>query len=269
MPGIDTLEPLDSGEGAAVPVPLNKRKPLHILWRGFPLHQLVEKTLGSGVPHQLSVGPAGDADVEVPLRILPQYQQHLPGHQGHKGDVVVFAGGMAALYIPVSVALRYPQRLLRRRFWGSAAPGDGRSRRRRCRPEEKVRFPQTGQTKNRICFIDPPVSWFSARSPGEQGGDIDVQRAGEGLQQTHIRASLSPFPFADGLGTQAQRLCQFPLGHLPLLPQTADQGADFWIVHVLTSFNSIADFAARDNRRFVDPCGGKNTPLCEIQRGVF
>ena len=67
----------------------------------------------------------------------------------------------------------------------------------------------------------------------------------------------SPFPFADGLGTQAQRLCQFPLGHLPLLPQTADQGADFWIVHVLTSFNSIADFAARDNRRFVDPCGGK------------
>ena len=164
---------------------------------------------------------------------------------------------MAALYIPVSVALRYPQRLLRRRFWGrqrlqgTAAAGDGGAAGR------KGQIPADGTDKKSHLLHRSSCELVFRQITGEQGGDIDVQRAGEGLQQTHIRASLSPFPFADGLGTQAQRLCQFPLGHLPLLPQTADQGADFWIVHVLTSFNSIADFAARDNRRFVDPCGGK------------
>src|SRR5699024_6684126 len=65
------------------------------------LQVLVEQAVLGAVPQQGAAAPGGDADGQVPLRVLADDLDPVPGGKGQKGDVVVLGHGVAGGDIPL------------------------------------------------------------------------------------------------------------------------------------------------------------------------
>ena len=84
------------------------------------------------------------------------------------------------------------------------------------------------QVQHHFRFLPPPT--------GEQLGDGEVQRLGQGLQQTDVGAAQPPLPFADSLDRHVELFRKGFLGQLLLFACLGNQSAGFDHVHFIPSF---------------------------------